>query len=358
MARFPSGVSILAVSALASCNPAAPRPRLSACTSAWTSVGQPSPNTSTLPHALAWRDGTLFLASDDGVQALPVDGGETAKLTTWLPAAGVWAEEDGIIYSSENRLYRVPPAGEDPALLLDGGSRTTPGMPATGSYAFGAAQILDSTDFYWTITAFPYDADGSQVWRMPRAEGPAEGFAHLPLAKIEALAVVPSGVLVAGPSTTLGSGLLRAFVAPSRHGAARELWLSPNPDKILAAEETALLYSVFAGSDGRHERHETWIAQLDGPSGPLSVELPLEFASAWALADGQGGHYLGGTEVFDDEEGHDSIFRVDPDGHATRLACDGSGYSPGYLATALSPDALFVAVWDDQQGWAVVRIAR
>jgi hypothetical protein len=313
-----------------------------------------------MPVAMSFQDGVVYQATRKGVVAMPTDGSAAITLTSGGPATGIWVEADNVLYSNYDRLSSVPRTGGDATTLLDGGQHNDPNPRSDGSDYVGERQLLNDTAFYWTTVAYPYKTDGTHVWRMLRTGGAVEGFAQLPIETVDALAVAAGGVLAAGQSTTLDGPYHRAFVAPFGRGAAWELSLYPSPDKIIAAENGALLFSVYTG--GRQERsetHEVWILPVDGSSAKrLSHNLPIEFIATWSIPDGQGGHVIGGMEIFDDGANHGSVFQVGGDGDATRLACDASGNWPAYTATALAPDALYVSVSYDQPGWLMVKIPR
>jgi hypothetical protein len=313
-----------------------------------------------LPRAMAWQDGTVYLASPSGVAAVATATGETTDLGYAGAATGVWVEGDNVLYSYDDQLYSVPRAGGESTLLLDGGQHNDPSSGSSGQDHVGDQQYLDATAFYWTTRAYPYATDGMHVWRMPRAGVGREGFALFPIQTLDALAIRTDGVLAAGQATTMGGPFYRAFLAPFGHGAARELPLDPLPDKILSATNGGLLWSRYTGDrEGGRETHEIWMSAMDGsPAWPLSRALPVELQASWAMPDELGGHVLGGVERFDDGEMHASVFQVKSDGSATRLACDSSSNWPVYTATALAPDAIYLSVRYDQPGWKVIRLPR
>jgi hypothetical protein len=131
------------------------------------------------------------------------------------------------------------------------------------------------------------------------------------------------------------------------------------PDGIVAAEPDALLASVYTGSRaGRNDTHEIWRLPVDGSASTLlSHNLPVEFLATWSVPDQGGGHFLGGVELFDDGETHGSVFQVDHDGNAVRLACDASDSWPLVTATAVAPDALYASVRYDRPAWVLLKLS-
>jgi hypothetical protein len=309
---------------------------------------------------MVWQDGIVYQATLNGVVAMPADGGDVVELVGDDGGTGIWVEGDNVLYARYDQLLTVPRAGGDSTLLLDGRGQNETSSDAGGQNLVGARQYLDGSAFYWTTQSVPAAADGSHVWRMPRAGGGVEGFALLPVLTVDALAIRADGVLAVGPSTILGGPFYRAFLAPFGHGAAREISLGPAPDAIISVDNGALLWSVYLGnSEGGHETRGVWLAPADGsPARRLSQSLPVEFWATWSIPDEQGGHVLGGTELFDDSSSHASVFQVGSDGSATRLACDASDNWPVYTAVALAADAIYLSVRYDQPGWKLVRLPR
>ena len=317
-------------------------------------------NLPTMPRAMVWQDGIVYQATLNGVVAMPTDGGEASELANERAATGVWVEGDNVIYSLDDQLFAVPRAGGDSTLLLDGGYQNDPSSGSNGNDHFGERQYLDSTAFYWTTRAYPYPTDGTHAWRMLRTGGAVEGFALFPIETVDALTIRSDGVLAVGQSTTLGGPFYRAFLAPFGHGAAREVPLDPPPDAIISAENGALVWSVYTGNrEGGRETHEVWISSADGsPAQRLSQNLPVEFLASWSIPNEQGGHVIGGVELFDDGVNHASVFQLSSDGKATRLACDSSNNWPVYTAVALAPDAIYLSVRYDRPGWMLVKLSR
>ena len=354
-------VSAVAVALATGCGSVTePRPNVATCAAGWTAVSPLNDDMVALPRAMAWQDGVVYQATLHGVAAMATDGSAPTTLATQTSATGIWIEGDNVLYANEDQLFSVPRAGGDVTTVLDGGQHNDPSTPADGTDHFGNLNVLDSTAFYWTTSTYPYVNDGFHVWRMPRTGGAVESFAMLPIQTVDALAATSEGVLAAGQSTVLGGPYYRAYLAPLGHGPLQELSLSPLPDAIVSAESGALLTSVYTGSrEGRSETHEVWLAPVDGsPPRPLAHDLPLELVATWAVPDGQGGHFTGGMEIFDDGANHGAVFQVDSDGSATRLACDASGHWPLFSAVAIAPDALYLSVRYDQPAWTLVKIPR
>lgn len=352
--------SAFAVAWLGACGLPTSRPSLDTCSSGWVGVTPMNEDLFTMPHAMVWQDGIVYQATLNGVAAMPQEGGEAVDLADGGRPTGMWVEGDNVVYSFDDRLFTVPRGGGDATSLLDGGQQNDPSTGSDEYDSIGERQHLDGTAFYWTTTAHPYATDGTHAWRMLRTGGAVEGFALFPIQTVEALAIRADGVLAVGQSTTLDGPFYRAFLAPFGRRAAREIALDPPADQIISAGNGALLWNVHLGNrQGGSATRGIWISPADGsPGRRLSPSLPVEFWATWSIPDERGGHVLGGTEIFDDGVSHASVFQVEGDGRATRLACDPSANWPLYAASALAPDAIYLSVRYEQPAWMLVRLPR
>jgi hypothetical protein len=334
------------------------RPRLATCAPGWTAVGAMNNNPAKLPRGMAWRDGLLYQATPSSVMAMSAADGKTVALLSSSPATAVWVEGEDVVYAVGDKLSAVALADGSERLLLDGGQHNDPSSGTSGQDHVGDQQQLDAAAFYWTTTAYPYASDGSHVWRMLRDGGAVEGFAQMPIATVDALAIRADAVLAVGQSTTLGGAFYRAFLAPFGHGPAREVAMEPAPDRILSADGGALLWTVWDGHTSSGDGYSIWWLPADGSTArPVSHDLPAELSASWSASDGRGGHVIGGVEPFDDGAMHASVFEVNADGAATRLGCDPSDNWPVYGAATVAPDGVYLAVRYEPRTWRLVKLA-
>jgi hypothetical protein len=297
---------------------------------------------------MVWANGVLYLSranpsTGQGIAAIPTDGGDVTTLVPTDSANGIWVEGDNVLYAHDDRLMQVPITGGSPTVILDGGQAG----PTD-------ALLLDPSWFYWTTSN---ETRFSQVWRMPRSGGALEALGSFPLQYVSSLVALSDGVLLEGWNAPGGSGTWNALVAP---GGGDPRPLDPIEYEPVSVDSGGVIWTAPTGArDGLDETFQVRISPANGsPATPLSAELPIGFSADWGSPDGEGGRILSGNEIFDDLLIHREVFLVAADGSATRLACNPSNDAT-YLGTgAVSPDAVYLNLYDLKNGWVIVKVPR
>jgi hypothetical protein len=301
-----------------------------------------------MPRSMAWADGILYQAAWSAILAAPAEGGVLQTLVADVHPEGIWVEGDQVLYSVLNQLVQVPRNGGSPTVILDGGSTPDPSAASGQTLLVADQRILDAGYFYWT--SIPHNAAGTFVSRIPRMGGTVEVIAELPILGVGGMALVSDGVLAAGFDGNGNS----AVVAPFGGGPLRLLASSMRYGSLLSVENAGTIWSI-RNIDGTYV---LMLSPSDGsPTSPLSPALPNNISWDWVYPDGNGGHFLSAWEAFEDGGFHRSVFLLSADGSTTRLACDPSQNISGFRGTALSPDALYVAVGGGA-GWSIVKVPR
>jgi hypothetical protein len=201
---------------------------------------------------------------------------------------------------------------------------------------------------------------GSAIWRLPRVGGgDAQHVGDVPLSSVWGLAISPHGI-VAGGVSPRADLFWDAWVVPP--GGASPRRLAPIGNTLVAVDASGVLWTaITAVGPSGNATYEIRLSPTDGsPSVRLSPELPPHFAAYQAVADGEGGRLLIGSELFDDDgETHGAVFAVEASGRARRLACDPRPDSAVVMTAALAPDALYLAVQDSpDRPSMIVKVAR
>jgi hypothetical protein len=310
-----------------------------------------------MPRAMAWADGTLYQASYNGIKAVPERGGEaTTIVADSIFPDEMWVQGENLLFARWEQLVQVPRSGGVAEILLDGGEKND---QRSGEDYVPDHHLLDGSHFYWTTedASSSHSTDATYVWRMPLAGGPVESVGEVPVRNGDGMALTSDGLLLSG---WYGDSQTGAFLLPRAGGPSRVLDRDPEFWRFVGMDSGGVLWTQVVSKNA--EENTTLPIELspaDGsPHRPLSRELPDGFVfPLWSYPDGQGGRFLFGEEVFDDNSTHPSVFFVAADGRATRLACEPTRHVVYTHGLALSPEALFM-VEEFPDRWQVVRIAR
>jgi hypothetical protein len=267
---------------------------------------------STKPSAaLARAAGEVFFAwsNEEGAAVELRAVGEASKHERVLASVAdcdeLWAEGDGILCWANNKLLRIPKAGGEPELVLDGQTPATPEINGSVLVAPG--------DLYWTQRI---DSATIGVWRQGRRPGNAK----VPVALLNGAEVIPYELAVEGD--TLVAAGLGAAVLP----------LNGQSPRLLAALEEADFVGVdMRGAYYRQRidpgirggvgyQYEIFRAPIDGS--PIAsfwrgqpgriISYLWEMGSDW-LATGE--YYL------EDGKPHPVVLKLDAGGAEAVLAC-------------------------------------
>ena len=372
---FASGVALVAVAGLGGCvtpthHPALVVADVSVCDQGWQVVQQLGTE-SGAPATLALAGGELYFPIWAGKQivAIPEAGG-APRVVASQPAYKTWIEGDQLTYAIlDDKLWRVPTAGGEPALIVDG--QTTYLPPA---YSLADDVDLDQTSFYWDLQSQIGDREWT-VWRLPRDGGDARQLATLPLPTPayawRTLNAVPGGVLV-----TVESDPVAAYFLPSDGGPPQTLAPPPAPDSrtttfLVATGPDSLVWvneSWEIGEDWPTTRMSLVDMHASGavavrpfwPDKPAAVRPVANVRAGWP--DDAGGWIITGTEQLSDQRAHVTVWQVDAGGNARRLGCSPTGLDGFTSAIALTPDSVYAVVGVDGDSsyfdYQVVKIAR
>jgi hypothetical protein len=361
--------------------PASSTPELASCKSAWHEmVPLHSTYDAFAPGEMCWQDGTLYYAQVDArvpltmnavqIVAVPETGGTpTAIVANQQSIDGFWLEGDHVLLARADQLYQVPISGGTPELIADGHTFTSAAFEE--AFGFPVDHTFDGSFLYWEAQGVQgvhgAIVDERTVWRLSRA-GDKDAEKLGTVSKDAGLA----GTLVALPDRLLLAGYTgHAYTMPKSGGSAR----------ALPAVANALL--AGAGPGG-----VLWTVGRPAVNGLLTADLKLSKPSAskteafWpdeprdldpdhAWADNSSSWIVSAVESFSDGERHRSVWSVDLDGHASRLACNpdnDSSEAESPSVAVLTPDALFFVLkhresaradaGDPGPAWSIVRVPR
>jgi hypothetical protein len=174
---------------------------------------------------------------------------------------------------------------------------------------------------------------------------------RVPLSAITGLAASPHGLVVGGVSAE-ADRFWDAWVVPYDTTESPRR-LAPVGLTLLSVAASGALWATSASMDpsaGTPE-HEVRLSPSDGsPSVLLSPELPSAFSAERAVADGAGGWLLVGSQALADGATHASVFAVDAQGTARRVASDPTPDAPLVSSLTLAPDALYLTVYYSSDG--------
>jgi hypothetical protein len=333
------------------------------CPEAWQPVTQPEPVD--VLSRLAYRDGNLYFSGSRGVISMPAGGGAETVLTPTF-ASAVWVEGDHLLMNDRtdgSQLYSLPATGGTPALIVDGtAGRTELGIGQLPSY------LPTATDFFWAESSRTSLRDPTTVWRAPRAGGPAVELARF--SELNASGDRPlyfHGVAVAPEGLVLGDLWGVGKVVPLEGGTPRTLAV-PEVDNLivdiqfLGVDARGVYWAVPKDPKIDFGARKVVVSPADGSAvQPVWSELPPFSSVIRAWPDGDGGLVLIGSQLFSGEEHQrTTVWSIEADGNARRLACATPGFHP-YVddnPPAISPDALYFMAWLDGAQMQIVRVPR
>lgn len=350
----------------------ATQPSLSRCRDAWDRILEFQPTVGDAPRVLRWHDGNLYYSErldvSNHIVSLPDTGGTPSEVTP-DSGSGLWIEGDSLLFPHSDRLYSAPLGGGESTLVDSGGTFDTD--PRKYENVTFLNQELDASGLYWVLHR--YTDPTWSVWRMPRGGGRSEELATLPdsLGRPEALLVLSDQLMIAG-----GDG--DAYVMSKDGGDVDRL---PSVDtkrddvmwsRFIGAGPSGVVWAVASHKRGDKIPYAVVISRPDGDVDDLWRYMPADFEPDHAWPDAAGGWVIAGMETFSDDEQHTSIWSLDENDRAKRLACDARpGRSSGYAATAaLSDEAAYFAVEyfasshkvadedPEAMGWTLIKVER
>lgn len=191
----------------------------------------------------------------------------------------------------------------------------------------------------------------------PGPEAVDENAWGLPLTAVTGTATSPHGTVVGGVSTE-AELFWDAWVVPFDGGPPRRL--APVGNNLVAVDAAGAVWTAITDFDASgRTAYEVRLSPSDGaPSVALSTALPSNFSAERAVADGEGGWLLAGSE----ERGgatRGSVFAVDANGRAARVASDLGPSAPLYLSATLAADGLYLGVQYASDGpSSIVKVPR
>jgi hypothetical protein len=323
---------------------------------AWSFVTLLNDDIQDMPSSMVWSEGQLYQATERAVVAMPAEGGPVTTLVPDAFANTIWSEGDDLTYSTLTQLLRVPRAGGVAVPLLDI-PRLDDQYRASGR-GLGYANALDQDAYYWINDSI--HGEGVYLWRASRATGSVEQVATIPLRILEMdMALTPMGILVTGAAAIKEEYRLDAYLVPLNGDSPRPFKTEEPIHSVVSMDSTGMVWNSPAADEGNWR----WFSPLDGsPRKVLSHELPDFFIPTWSAPDGQGGRYLAGDELFDNNTTHGSTFHVDANGSAKRLACNPLNDWFFIVSWAMAPDAIYFTTGDwlngASSGWRIFRIPR
>lgn len=385
--RLAIGSALLCIHGCGSSNggtePASTAPELDECSPRWHAFAPHGTTYDTpTPGILRWQDGTLYYTRLDGARpfatddwqlvALPESGGTPTVLISDPGPAGFddfWIEDDHVLLARLDKLYQAPIAGGTPEVIADGHVLTNADPDAASRLGLPRNYALDHAYLYWeTQPSADVNADVS-IWRLSRAgDEDAEmlGTVSKNAAPLSKLVDLGAQLLVAG-----GDGY--AYTLSKSDGRSRALSVPPN------AIATTLLSGTGPGG-------VLWrISRATKKGGPLTSDLELSKLSGskavafWpsktddidpdrAWADNASSWIVNAAERFSDGARHASVWSVDDDGHASRLACNPHTDNDETGAAVLTPDAALIVIrhvepvdaghGESGPAWNIVRVGR
>jgi hypothetical protein len=349
------------------------RPSLSRCRDAWNRILDFQPIVGYVPRALRWHAGNLYYKEVDGgssrIVSLPDSGGTPSEVTEG-GGFGLWIEGESLYFTLFDQLYTAPLGGGESTRVATGETFSTE-MGRFENVGF-YNQELDASALYWILHRST-DPTWS-VWRMPRDGGRSEELGTLPdsFGRPEALVVLSDQLMIAGNDGD-------ACLLPKDGGDVEPL---PRVDsqrddvmwsRFIGAAPSGIVWAVASQKKiGDRIPYTVVLSTPDGEIETLWRDMPADIEPDHAWSDGAGGWVMSGLETFSDGDRHTSIWWIDAEDRAKRLACDPRpGRSSGYAETAaLSDDAVYLAVEyfasshkqpdedPEAMGWTLIKLER
>jgi hypothetical protein len=331
------------------------------CPEAWQPVTPPLPGEITSP--LAYADGNLYFGVQRGVISVPASGGAETVLSPAV-ASGVWVEGDHLILSGGQlgtQFHSLPLTGGTPALLVDGAA----GRADSGIVQLHA-RLPTATDFFWAESSRLGLREPTTVWRAPRAGGPPAEIARFTeLTASGDTALYFEGAALAPEGLVLGEDWGVAKVIPLDGGAARAL-AAPDVENpignidFLGVDARGVYWSVTMQPTAVPPPREVVVSPADGGAPrPVWSGVPLFSSPVRAWPDGAGGLVVVGSQRFRDETGSRvTIWSIDANGGARRLACAPVGEYVDDQTPAIGPDAFYFLARLEGLRMQIVRIGR
>jgi hypothetical protein len=358
----PSRIALLLVPLSFAClpacdsDPARPVPEVLpiGCPEAWQPVSPPL--ASQLNSGLAYREGNLYITVNEGLIAVQVsDGAQTLLSPT--RAGAIWVEGDQLLLlggTYGTQLLSLPLTGGTPALVADGtAGRTELGIGQLGTH------LPTATDFFFAESSRVSRSDPTTVWRAPRSGGPPAEIARF--TEFEASgdsALFFEGVALAPEGLVLGASWGVGKVVPLDGGPPRTLAV-PDVDSVIgdidfvAADARGVYWTVPMRPEVEPSEHEELvISPVDGGAvRPVWSTIPPFSYVVDAWPDGAGGLVLVGAQRFRDEDAYrTTVWSIDANGNARRLACSPADPYIDDRRPAIAPDAFyFVALLENSQ---------
>jgi hypothetical protein len=327
-------------------DPVGARPSLESCRDAWDGLTPINELVGFAPRVLRWHDGSLYYRIDDPGHSAFVTIADTGGEPTDVSAEfgfGLWIEGETLVYSRSDQLYEFPLPG-GPSMLVSDGEMFGLDNPMRAALTF-FNQELDASSLYWVLHRSSAGPEWS-LWRMPRAGGRSEQIAILPdaVGLPSTLVALPDQLLIAGRDG-------QAYVSPKDGGDVRELpsvveerdgfmW-----SRFLGAAQSGVAWAV-AKQASSNIPYDIVLVTPEGEMMDRWPSMPAGFVPDHAWWDDSGRWVISGTETFTDGDAHTSIWSLDAEDHAKRLACDArSGRGSGFATVAeLTDDFAYLVV--------------
>lgn len=330
------------------------------CPGGWQPVSPPM--APALTSGVAYREGNLYIAVGQELISVQVsDGAKTVLSPT--SASALWIEGDQLLLlggTYGTQLFSLPITGGTPTLIADG----TAGRTELGS-GQANTHLPTATDFFFAEANRFGFTEPTTVWRAPRAGGPPMEIARFTeydatgdrTPVFQGVALAPEGLVLgadwgAGKVVPLDGGAPQTLAVPEADDvffiefvgvdAGGVYWSVPKPTKVDPGEADQL---VISPADG-------------GAVRPVWSQIPAFSAVSQAWPDGAGGLVLVGSQYFKDENfGRTTVWSLDANGAARRLACSVDDTYVTNQPPAITPDAFyFVALVGSQR--QLVRVPR
>ncbi len=333
-----------------------------ACKPAWQPLS--APQRFDVTSGLVYEGGTVYYSSlnDQAVLAVPTDGSAPMTLASAVTASELWLEGDHLLFTGgdlANQIYSLPLGGGTARLVLDGGAgRTSPGV--------ALAHVVTAGDFYWIEqTRSDSGIGNSTVWHQGRSGGGP--------AQIGATSFTdPSGFDYPGTAIALGSDTI---VIGSAFGQAATLPAGGGYAALLATPTASADMNIESSLAGLDALGAYWSVPGAGDQPGSLMLSPADGGAAkpfFATAPGnglvqkiwpnpEGGWVMTSLQIFSDGVDHMTIWLVDPQGQATRLACSPGAADSSWIekGVAVAPDAIYVPAENLTAGtWEIDRVAR
>ena len=324
------------------------------CPGGWQPVSPPM--ASALTSGVAYREGNLYVSVGQELISVQVSDGAQAVLSP-ARADAIWVEGDQLLLlggTYGTQLFSLPVTGGTPTLIADGtAGRTELGIGQLGSH------LPTAIDFFFAESSRVSFTDPTTVWRAPRTGGPPTELARFTeLDAADDSALVFEGVALAPEGLVLGASWGVGKVVPLDGGSPQTLAV-PEVDNVLGDID-------FVGVDARgvywavkdRDVHpavgdQLVISPADGGAvRPVWSQIPAYSYLSHAWPDGAGGLVLVGGQFFRGETfGRTTVWSLDANGAARRLACSPEDTFITDRLPAIAPDAFyFVALMGSPMG--------